>query len=256
MTAPVVSGIPQAFGFTAPNTPLTYTGGGATGSDVWDILFVISDATVPTPGGGWAPLPGASRVVNAGAYVFAKQGGSTAATIGPSVPTNTLVLWVRIATSLGNDAAATAVAGLDANIGSSSPALVSGALAEANEAALAFSAQHGLNTLPSAWNWSTGYAPLISAVQGSGSTGAAGSVAIKVPAGPGTEAPSVAWTGPNAERYLLFVAFRGTAAVPPPVVHPHPDVIVQANLDVLHVRVPVTPHLQYYGPSRVAAHLG
>lgn len=220
MTNPSISGTPQAFGFADTPHLVTYTGGGATGSDVVDVLFVVSDATVALPSGF---TQDATRVSNAGSYVFQKAGGSTTATIVPGAATNTEVLWLRVANTAGLDSGATAVAGLDSSAGSSSPALTSGSLAEATEGALVFAALHSqAGGLPTGFAWSTGYTEILHGTQGGAATsGVTASVAFKVPAGTAAESPSVTWTGPTFERYLLAVFFKASATVTPP-----PDVPV------------------------------
>ncbi|WP_052720209.1 hypothetical protein [Actinoplanes rectilineatus] len=205
--APTVTGTPQAFAFTTSGTVVTYTGGGTTGPGVLDVLAINSDNTVSVP--GWDLV--VSSVGFQGAYLYTRAGGTGTATIdlGGGVASNTSALWVRVANTAGLDVSVAEQAPFLA--ASASPAPSTGALVDGNDLVIAFAAVHNFTTAPAAPAWSSGYTGLTSGSSGSGTTGAYGAVAAKTPAGPAAETPSVSWTGPAYDRYLLAAAFRGAA---------------------------------------------
>jgi hypothetical protein len=209
---PYVTGIPQAFGFTTSGTVVTYTGSGDTGPTVVDVLLVNSDNVVTTPA-GWTLVEDAVQFQ--GAYIFAKAGGTTSATIdlGGGVSTDTSVLWVRVANTAGVDTGG--VAHTIATGAGTSASATTATLADTNELVLAFAALHNwAGAQPSGITWSTGYLPVVAGGNGSPGSGSAayGAAAVKVPAGTAAETPSVSWTGATNDRYMLTVAF--TAAPP------------------------------------------
>lgn len=211
---PYVSGDPQAFSFTTSGTVVTYTGGGATGSNCYDVLCVNSDNTVTTPSGWTATV---SAVTNQGAYIFVKaENGTNTATLalGGGVSTSTDAVWVRIANSAGVDTGASGSAQANGATGSTSPSFTSGTLAAATELAVAFAAMHSQagTSSPTAGAWSTGYVEQATAAIGTGSTATFGSVATKAPAGTAAESPSYSWTNATNERYTLFTSFLVAAA--------------------------------------------
>src|SRR6266704_501381 len=140
VTAPFVTGTPQSFSFT-------YTGGGTANATTYDVLSINSDNTVTTPS-GWTLAT--SRVVNQGAYIFYKSGGTTTATIdlGGGISTSTDALWGRITNAWGADSGATTVTGVDGSPGTSSFALTSAALSTSTELALMFMAGHNFSSAP------------------------------------------------------------------------------------------------------------
>jgi hypothetical protein len=206
---PVVTGTPQAFGFTTSGTVVTYTGGGTTGSVTYDVLCINSDNTVSVPEFG---SPAVTRVGSQGSYIFTRQGGTSTATInlGGGVNTNTSVLWLRVTNTAGLDTSTTA--GIDSVSGSTTPALTSSTLAATTDLALAFAAAHSFgSTMPAGLTWSTGYTQQTEGGIGTTSTSVYGSVAVKTPAGTAAETPSASWSNGSApsDRYLLFAAFLG-----------------------------------------------
>ncbi len=202
-TPPQVAGAPQTFGFTASGTVLTYTGGGALGPAVYDLLAVNSDNTVATPA-GWTSLR--AEVSNQGAYLFVRPAAATTATIdlGGGIATNTLAQWVRVADVAGVDVTAGQQA---TGLAATTPALTTPALAEADELVLAFAALHGFDTTPTAPAWSTGYTPVTAASQGTGNAGVYGAIGSKAPAGPAAESPVLTWTNNATDQYMLVVSF-------------------------------------------------
>src|SRR6266704_224944 len=208
VTAPFVTGTPQSFSFTATGTVVTYTGGGTANATTYDVLSINSDNTVTTPS-GWTLAT--SRVVNQGAYIFYKSGGTTTATIdlGGGISTSTDALWVRITNSAGADSGATTVTGVDGSPGTSSFALTSAALSTSTELALMFMAGHNFSSAPTSPSWSSGYTEQCEATIGTGGSGTYGNVGVKTPAGTAAESPSVSWTNSVTNRYSLFVAFLG-----------------------------------------------
>lgn len=209
VTAPTVTGTPQAFNFTTSGTTVTYTGGGTANATTFDVVLVNSDNVVTTPA-GWSLV--ASAVTNQGSYIFAKSGGTTSASfaLGGGVASNTGVLWVRITNATAVDQTATAQA--NASAGSSTPAATTATLAAATELVLSLAALHSFNTgTPTAGAWSTGYTELIttSSLSGANTTYTYSSAGVKVPAGTAAESPSYSWTNPTFERYTLVATFTG-----------------------------------------------
>lgn len=212
ITHPVVTGTPQGFAFTATGTVVTYTGGGATGAGVADVLGVNSDNVVDTPA-GWTLEE--TYVQRQGSYIFTRPGGTTSVTIdlGGGISTSTSVLWVRVANTSGVDTGASGFAQATNVRDVSTPAFTSGALAAVTDLALAFAALHDLDTVaPTSPVWSSGYVQQASATNGGAVTGVYGNVAVKVPAGTTAESPSLSWTNSAGDRYMLFVAFLGAEA--------------------------------------------
>lgn len=211
-----VSGTPQGFSLTAAGsgTPITYTGGGTTGADVWDVLFVNSDTVVSTPS-GWTVEH--SRVNGQGSYIFSKAGGTTTATVTTSGNFPCQVIWVRVNGSSGVDTGATSSAGVDGVTAVTTPALTTPALAQSGELALAFAAIHSAGTAtPSAYTWSSGYTGLITNASGAGSNqGSFGAIATKPSAGTAAETPNVTWTSSASDRYILFIAFKAGSSTTP-----------------------------------------
>src|SRR5262249_31761251 len=155
--------------------------------------------------------PIAQRVSSQGSYIFAKQGGTTSATVTLTGTFNTTAHWVRI-TGAG-DLDITGTAGTDGSGATSTPSFTSGGLAGDDRLALAFAALPGRGgAVPSASWGAAGYTVQPSAAQPSGSTGTsavAGATAVKTPAGPGAESPTITWSGASSDRYILFAAFEG-----------------------------------------------
>lgn len=226
-TTPSITGTPQATSVTAHATTVTYTGGGTTGSDTYDLLFINSDNVVTVPEFGTAI---ATRVNSQGSYIFAAQGGTTTATInlGGGINSPTSVLWVRVTDTDGPDTGATAVAGVDGTTGTTTPAITSGTLATSSNFVLAFAAHHSFGGFPPAnMVWSSGYQQQIEGTAGTGSSGVHGALAVKVPAGTAAESPSASWSNGSApaDRYMLVTALlpasgavTSTAAVALPAV--------------------------------------
>lgn len=214
MATPSVTGTPQSFNFTTSGTVVTYTGGGATGADVYDVLCVNSDNVVTTPSGWTAAVP---AVNNQGAYIFVKaENGTTSATLalGGGIASPTAVEWLRVRDSAGLDTGASGQSQANAAISNTTPAFTSSALAASTELALAFAALHGFTAgTPTGTAWSTGYTEQANATNGVNAPAVYGSVAVKVPAGTAAESPSFSWTNSTTDRYMLFVAFQPSAGV-------------------------------------------
>lgn len=210
VTAPAVTGTPQAFNFTTSGTVVTYTGGGTASATTYDILCVNSDNVVTTPS-GWSQAR--SEVTNQGAYIFYKSGGTTSATLalGGGVASNTSALWLRITNATALDAATGAQ--FNSIGGSATPSATTATLTETTELVVAFSASHNFSTVPAAGAWSSGYTEQVtgSSVSGGTNTWAFGSIGVKVPAGTAAESPSYTWSaGTQAQnRYLLIATFTG-----------------------------------------------
>lgn len=212
LTSPYFTGNAITASFTTSGTTITYSGGGNTGANCWDILCVNSDNTVATPS-GWTLV--VSAVTNQGAYIFAKaeNGVNTVAiNLGGGVSTSTDAVWLRIANSSGIDTGASGSAQANGSTGSTTPAFTSSALAGSNELAVAFAALHVYaGSTPTAGSWSSGYAEQANA-SFTTSPGTYGSVAFKVPAGAAAESPAFSWTNATNDRYLLFTAFLPVAS--------------------------------------------
>lgn len=210
MATPTPTGTPQGFNFTTSGTVVTYTGGGATGSNVYDVLAVNSDNVVTTPS-GWTLIT--SKVNSQGSYLFYKaENGTTSATIalGGGIASATDVIWVRIQNSAGLDGATAGGANVDASSGNATPAFTSGTLGSATDLTLAFAALHATGVTPTAQVWSSGYTEQ-AFTSNATSPGVFGSVAVKTPAGTAAESPSMTWTNAANDRYLLFAAFSPSA---------------------------------------------
>lgn len=205
-----VAGTPQSFAFTAAGTVVTYTGGGSTSNSI-DVLCINSDNTVSVP--GFTAV--ATAVTNQGAYIFTCDAGTTSSAtinLGGGISTSTQVCWLRITGTTGVDTGATATAQNNNTTGSATPSVTSGALAGAQELALAFAALHNFaGSTPTSPVWSSGYVEQVSATIGSSTTGVYGDVAVKTPAGTAAESPSMSWTNACLNRYILVVAFQAAA---------------------------------------------
>lgn len=212
MATPSVTGTPQSFNFTTSGTVVTYTGGGATGSNVYDVLCVNSDNVVTTPSGWTASL---TVVNNQGSYIFTKaENGTTSATLalGGGVASPTDAIWIRIQNSAGVDAGTATSASANGSISNTTPAFTSTTLGSATDLALAFAALHGFTAgTPTGTAWSSGYTEQANATNGTNAPAVYGSVAIKVPAGTAAETPSFSWTNSTTDRYLDFIAFSPSA---------------------------------------------
>lgn len=210
VTAPTLTGTPQAFNFTTSGTVVTYTGGGTANATTFDILCVNSDNVVSTPS-GWTLAR--SEVTNQGAYIFYKSGGTTSATIalGGGTASNTSVLWQRITNATAVDAVIGAQ--INSSGGSTTPSATTATLTEATELVFAFSASHNFSTVPAAGAWSSGYTEQVTgnSVTGGTNSWVFGSMGVKVPAGTAAESPSYTWSGGTQaqNRYLLIATFTG-----------------------------------------------
>lgn len=191
------------FGFADGNGGHICNLGSAPAVGNLDVLCVNSDTVVSPPSGFTAAT---SRVANQGAYLFYRfAAGGEGSTVSVVTTGNfdTQVSWSRWSFAAAFDVAANA--GVDATAGSSTPAVSTGALAGTGELVVAFGAIHGaVTTAPS---WSTGYTPLTSITQGTGASASTGYVAYRTDAGTAAEAPSVSWTSPAPDRFILAAAF-------------------------------------------------
>ncbi|TDD97616.1 hypothetical protein [Actinomadura rubrisoli] len=173
-----------------------------------DVLCVNSDTVVTMPSGFSAAT---SRVANQGSYLWYRKavGGEAATvTITTSGNFNCQVSWSRWR---GVDAFdKSAVAGADASAGSATPTATTAGLAATNELSIGFGAIHGAVT--SSPVWSSGYTPLSAVTQGTGVGASTGYVAYRTDAGTAAEAPSVSWTTPAPDRYMLVATFTTVAA--------------------------------------------
>jgi hypothetical protein len=192
---------------------------GAPSAGQLDVLCVNSDTLVSTPsttGAAWTLGP--TFVGNQGAYLwYRKANGSEGATVTITTSGNfpTQVSWSR----WGGESAAdvNAVAHVDANDGTTTPAVSTGTLAATGELVVAFAALHGLHgagTQPSAPSWSTGYTGMTSDFSGVTTADVAAFTAYNTSAGTASESPNVTWTNNIFDRYILVQTF--TAAAPPP----------------------------------------
>ena len=179
-----------------------------------DVLCVNSDTTVAAPAGF---TEGPSAVANQGAYIFrriAVGGEGSTVTVSTSGDHNTQVSWSRWSgVAAADDAIATSVNGA---ADTSSPAHSTRTLSEAGELVVAFAALSNIGaTAPTGPSWSSGYTPLSSATQGTGSAGVVGFVGYKVGAGPAAESPSVSWTNSASNRYMLTLTFTASSSAGP-----------------------------------------
>lgn len=194
----------------------TFTAGAPAAGDL-DILFANSDTIVGTPTNFTCP-PSASQVANQGAYGFYRKavGGETDYVIITTSGNHPAVLaWQRWRG--GQDFDVAAGAQINSSVGAATPALDTGALAEADELVVVAALLHRLATPePSAPVWSSGYTGLTEVTQGSGSTGVTQFTAYRTDAGPAAETPSAVWDDGAFDRYAIVMAF--TAA---PVAEEH-----------------------------------
>ena len=198
----------DAIGFSDGGSGHSFDLGGAPSAGDWDVLFVNSDATVSTPS-GWTLPTGGSQVNNQGAYVFVRkaaggEGSTVTITTGANVPA--VAGWSRWRG--GNNLDVTVSARIDANVGGVTPALDTGALAGTDELVVVAALLHRLaSPTPSAPVWSSGYTPLTSVTEGTGTSGCTQFVGYRTDAGTAAETPSCSWTDGAFDRYAIAVTF-------------------------------------------------
>jgi hypothetical protein len=204
-------------GFADGNGGHLYTfPGGAPTAGQWDVLAVNSDTVVSsvTSSSGAAWILQTNFLSNQDSQLYTRQasGGepatATITTAGNFNAALTTSRWDGVA------AADVAVnAHVDASLGSTTPAVSTGTLAETGEAVIAVGALHGFGgTPPASPIWSAGYTGVQAVTQGSGAPGCANYMAYKLGAGTAAEAPNVSWTNDVLDRYILVVTL--TASVP------------------------------------------
>jgi hypothetical protein len=192
----------------------TYPGGAPTVGQ-WDVLAVNSDTVISsvTSGSGAAWNLQTNFLNNQDSQLYTRQasGGEpatvTITTAGNFNASLTMSRWDGVNTV---DVAVNAHA--DATLGSTTPAVSTGTLAETGEAVIAVGALHGFGVTPTSPVWSSGFTALQAVTQGSGAPGCASYMAYKLGAGTAAETPSVSWTNDVLDRYILVVTF--TASVP------------------------------------------
>lgn len=184
---------------------------GAPGATDLDVLSVNSDATIQTPA-GWTLRR--SEVGQQGAYLFSRKGGSgTSVIITTSIgggPFNAVLSWSRWS---GTDAFDVATSTQSNSVGSNTPAVNTGVLAQTGELVVAVAALHSIGSVPVNPVWSSGYNNL-ELTGGTGSTNVAVILGYKLNAGTAAETPSVSWTNATGEQYPLVATFTADAAVP------------------------------------------
>jgi hypothetical protein len=211
ITAPVISGTPQTFAFSATPTTVTYTGGGSTGTDVFDILCVNSDATVATPA-GWTLEQ--SRIGGQGAYIFTRNGGTGSVSLAPA---STATQPSRGCGFPGRPQRTPPPTGRTASTPPPGPPPLrrpprrwpprrNSSSRSAPSTASAIGA-------PSGFSWS-GRVHSSGSWRGAGhsGTGAGNSVGVKTPAGTAAESPTLTWTNNASDRYILIISFTGAAS--------------------------------------------
>lgn len=193
---------------------ISFTGSPSVGH--LDIVTVNSNTTVTTPSGFTI---GRSRVSAQGSYIYyriAAGGESANVTLTTSGNHSTAATWSRWSGASAIDVAVDA--GVNASAGLTTPALSTGTLVATNELVVVLAALHNLSSgaTPSAPSWSSGYTPLDTAsdITGSGGNGAhvAAFVAYRTNAGTAAEAPNCTWTSNANDRYVLALTFTPAAA--------------------------------------------
>jgi len=183
--------------------------GGAPSSGDLEVLCVNSDTTVSTPTGFSVAT---SAVANQGSYLFYRIcNGSegTTITVTTSGNFNTTLSYSQWTGASAFDTATNATA---SGSGESTPAVSSGTLAASSSLLIAFAALHNYSATPTSPVWSSGYTALDAANTGSSNSGTAQFTAYRTNAGTTAESPSVAWTQPANDRYILMAAFTPTGA--------------------------------------------
>jgi hypothetical protein len=209
----------EGVGYSDGNTGHVYTyPSGAPSAGDLDILCINSDTVVSTPPGYSLAT---SRVNSQGSYFFYRfavggEAGTTSITTSGNFPTSQV--WGRFSGGTSFDVAANS--GVDGTAGSSTPAVSSGTIAQANSLAVIFAALHSLGSpIPASPTFSSGYSLVASSTQGTGSTGSVGFVGYNPAAGTAAESPTVSWTNNCSDRYALIAVFSpsgggGAAAAP------------------------------------------
>lgn len=192
-------------GFADGNAGHAYTiPSGAPSVGDLDVLMVNSNTVVTTPSGFTVAR---SRVNSQGSYIyyrFAIGGESGSITITTSGDHPTDLLWSRWTGGSAFDIAADA--GVDGVAGTTTPAVNTGAIAQAASLSLAFGALHS-GTGQTSPVWSAGYTALASATNGTGSTGVTAYGGYNTNAGTAAETPNVSWTTNASDRYILVAVF-------------------------------------------------
>lgn len=181
---------------------------GAPSAGDLDVLMVNSNTVVTTPSGFSVAR---SRVNSQGSYIyyrFAAGGESANITITTSGDHPTDLLWSRWTGGSAFDVAADA--GVDGVAGTTTPAVNSGAIAQAASLSLAFAALHS-GTGQTSPVWSSGYTALAEATNGTGSTGVTAYGGYNTNAGTAAETPNVSWTTNASDRYILVAVFSPAA---------------------------------------------
>lgn len=203
----------DAVGFADGNAGHVYNfPAGAPAVGELDVIGINSDTTVSTPPGFTLPANG-SRVNNQGHYLFyrfAVGGEAASVTVTTNGNFNAALRWSRFS---GVDAFEVAAnAGLDSSSGTSTPAVSTGVLSTTTMLVVADAGLHG-NTAgtPTDPVWANAYTAMESITQGLGGAAANGFSAYKTPVGTAAETPSVSWTNPQSDRYIIVAAFTTLA---------------------------------------------
>lgn len=181
-----------------------------------DIICVNSDATVALPvdpTGGAAFVLRRQEVTNQGAYIYSRKatgGEGQTVTITTGANTNASVIQSRWANV--NAFETSNGAQVNGSVGMAMPAVASGVLAETNELAIAFAANHNFATTPVTPVWGGGFSPLATEDNGTGVTGAQGLVGYRTDAGTASVAPTLTWTNGVSNRYALLATFTTVTA--------------------------------------------